>query len=184
MIAAPANLPALDSKGEQQRMEKALEPLKQRGLVQLTWLTGQTWQAVQQAMRQGPWHIFHFIGHGSFDSLADEGVIAFADEAGQAQLLRATQLGTLLADQRPLRLVVLNACQGAEGSRQDVFSSTASILVRSGLPAVLAMQYSITDTAALAFSRAFYEALADSLPVDAVVSEARKAVSLGGGDTL
>jgi chorismate mutase len=43
---------------------------------------------------------------------------------------------------------------------------------------VVAMQYEITDTAAIEFSSAFYEALADSLPVDAAVTEARTAVSM------
>jgi uncharacterized membrane protein HdeD (DUF308 family) len=43
---------------------------------------------------------------------------------------------------------------------------------------VVAMQYEITDTAAIEFSRDFYEALADGLPVDAAVTEARAAVSM------
>ena len=45
-----------------------------------TWLNGQTWQDLRQAMWGGPWHILHFIGHGDFDAKADEGVIALADE--------------------------------------------------------------------------------------------------------
>ena len=184
MIATPTNLPQLDVQREQQRMEKALEPLEQRGLVQLTWLAGQTWRDVQQAMREGPWHIFHFIGHGSFDPLADEGLVAFTDEQGQANLFRATQLARLLSDHRLLRLVVLNACESAKSGRHDVFSSTAANLVRHGIPAVLAMQYTITDAAAIVFSRAFYEALADGMPIDAAVSEARKAVSFEVENTL
>ena len=40
------------------------------------------------------------------------------------------------------------------------------------------MQYEITDRAAIEFSRDFYEALADNLPVDAAVTEARAAVSM------
>jgi CHAT domain-containing protein len=184
MIATPINLPPLDVKREQLRMEKALEPLQQRGLVQLTWLAGQTWRDVQQAMREGPWHIFHFIGHGRFDTLTDEGQIAFADDQGQADLLQATQLGRLLSDHFPLRLVVLNACEGAMGGQHDVFSSAAANLVRHGIPAVVAMQFAITDDAAIEFSRTFYEALSDNLPIDAAVSEARKAVSMCVKDTL
>jgi hypothetical protein len=93
-------------------------------------------------------------------------------------ILSATQLGRLLADHRSLRLAGLNACEGARGSDRDVFSSTAAILVRRGIPAVLAMQYEITDRAAIEFARTFYEALADAMPVDAAVAEARKAISL------
>lgn len=184
MIATPTNLPPLDVQREQLRMESALKSLQQRGQVQLTWLPGQTWRDVQQAMRAGPWHIFHFIGHGSFDPQADEGAIALADEQGQFDLFRATQLGRLLADHRSLRLVVLNACESAKGGRHNVFSSMAVNLVRHGIPAVLAMQYTITDAAAIAFSHAFYAALSDGMPIDAAVSEARKAVSFEVEDTL
>jgi hypothetical protein len=43
---------------------------------------------------------------------------------------------------------------------------------------VVAMQYEITDKAAIEFSRDFYEAVADGLPVDAAVTEALAAVSV------
>jgi hypothetical protein len=178
MTVSPEDLASLDIPREKRRVEKALGPLQVKGAVQLTWLAGTTWRDLHRAMRDGPWHIFHFIGHGGFDRRADEGFIALAGEDGQAQPLLATELGRLLADHFPLRLVLLNSCEGAMGSEHDIFSSTAAILVRRGLPAVLAMQYGITDRGAIEFSRAFYEALSDSLPVDAAVAEARKAVSL------
>ncbi len=47
-----------------------------------------------------------------------------------------------------------------------------------GLPAVIAMQYENTDRAAIEFALSLYDALADGLPIDAAVSEARKAVQL------
>lgn len=178
MIANPASLEPLDVAREQDRVARAVKGLVDRGLVELTWLAGQTWRDLQRAMRGGPWHIFHFIGHGGFDPTADEGLVALADDAGRPHYLQATQLGRLLADHRSLRLVLLNACEGARGSDRDIFSSTAAILVRRGLPAVIAMQYEITDRAAVEFAQMFYEALADDWPVDASVAEARKAISL------
>ena len=184
MTSSPKDLPELDIEREKQRLEKALADLLARGLVELTWLPGQTWYHLQRAMRRGPWHILHFIGHGGFDARTDEGLIALEDEEGKAHQLTATHLGRLLADHRSLRLVVLNACEGARGSEQDIFSSTATILVRRGIPAVLAMQYEITDRAAIELSRVFYEALADGLPVDTAVGEARKAISFGIVNTL
>ena len=113
----------------------------------------------------------------------DEGLIVMADDTGQPHYLTATDLSRLLADHKPLRLVLLNACEGARGSSQDIFSSTASILVRRGIPAVLAMQYPVTDRAAVEFARSFYESLADGLPADAAVAEARKAISIAVADT-
>ncbi len=184
MIASPRDLPPLDVVREKQRVEEAVKDLRARGMVDLTWLPGQTWRDLQRAMRGGPRHIFHFIGHGGFDHNADQGLIALADEDGLTALMHATELGRLLADHDSLRLVLLNSCEGARGGEQDIFSSTASILVRRGIPAVVAMQYAITDRAAIEFSRAFYEALADGLPVDAAVSEARKAISLAVANTV
>jgi len=178
MAVSPRDLLPLDVTAEKQRVETALDGLRKAGLVTLTWLEGQTWRDLQRAMRHGPWHIFHFIGHGGFDRVADEGFVALANETGETARLSATQLGRLLADHHDLRLAVLNACEGGRGSAQDVFSSTAAILVRRGLPAVLAMQYPITDCAAVEFAHVFYEALADGLPVDTATTEARQAVSI------
>src|SRR5207237_1428451 len=143
-----------------------------------------TWEDLQQAMLEGPWHIFHFIGHGGFNPDTNEGVIALEDHAGQSHFLSATQLGLLLTDHHPLRLVVLNSCKVASSSVRDIFSSTAAALVRRGIPAVLANQYVITDQAALELSRVFYTALAAGKPIDTAVGEARKAISLGVTNTV
>jgi hypothetical protein len=79
---------------------------------------------------------------------------------------------------------VLNSCDGARGDEADVFSSTAAALVRLGTPAVVAMQYQITDEAAILFSRYFYHAIAGGMPVDAAVAEARKGIALTIPNTL
>ncbi|MDQ3912482.1 MAG: CHAT domain-containing protein [Actinomycetota bacterium] len=178
MVTSPSGLEALDVEHEKRLVEEAVKRLRAQNLLELTWLDGQTWRYLQRAMRGGPWHVFHFVGHGGFDPATEEGALAFADEAGRKRLLRAASLAELLDDHYPLRLVFLNSCEGARGSDSDAFSSTAATLVRRGVPAVVAMQYEITDEAAIEFSRDFYEALADGLPVDTAVTEARTAVSM------
>ncbi|MEA2723972.1 MAG: hypothetical protein QOH59_1743, partial [Gemmatimonadales bacterium] len=184
VIASPSDRPGLDVSREKQRVEAATAALREAGLIKLTWLAGSTWRDLQKAMRQGPYHIFHFVGHGGFDAASNEGVIALTDEQGKSALMSATQLGRLLADHDSLRMVVLNSCLGAKSSATDVFSSTASVLVRRGISAVVAMQYEISDLAAVEFARSLYEALADGMPVDAAVAEARKAISLSVNNTV
>jgi len=184
MVASPSDLPALDVGCEKQRVEAAIESLRSAGKVELTWLEGATWHDLQRALRGGPWHIFHFIGHGGYDTHSDQGLVALCDESGKTFRLLADKLGRLLANHPALRLVFLNACEGARGGETDIFSSTASILVRRGIPAVAAMQYEITDDAAIQFSRSFYEALADGLPVDAAISDARLAIDLSVNNSL
>jgi hypothetical protein len=98
MVASPRGLPALDVGCEKERVERAIQGLQANGSVDLTWLPGQTWRDLQRAMRGGPWHVFHFIGHGGFDRNRDEGFLALANEEGETHRLSATQLGRLLAD--------------------------------------------------------------------------------------
>jgi formylglycine-generating enzyme required for sulfatase activity len=184
MVASPADLPGLDVGQEKQRIEQALKGLLAKGRLQVEWLPGQTWRDLQEALRHGPWHIFHFSGHGRFDALTDEGQLIFADDLGRARVMPANDVGRLLANHRTLRLVWLNACEGAQGGKADIFSSAASILVRRGIPAVVAMQHEITDRAAIELARTFYEAVADGYPVDAALAEARVATSLAVNNTV
>jgi formylglycine-generating enzyme required for sulfatase activity len=183
MIANPSDQPALDVAVEKERIEQAVAGLQEEGLVELTWLPGQSWRDLQRAMRRQQWHIFHFIGHGGFNKLENEGYLLFADWQGRSQRMSATSLRRLLSDHSALRVVLLNSCEGAQ-SGDDIFSSTAAALVRGGTPCVVAMQYEITDTAAIEFSRTFYEALADGLPLETVISEARKSITFSKPDSL
>lgn len=176
IIAAPTDLPPLDVAREKAGLEAALRQPLASGQVELVWLEQATWQALQAALLTGPWHILHYIGHATFDDRLGEGALVMTDDAGAAWLVSATQIGRLLADQRTLRLAVLNACEGARGDEQSPFSSLAAALVQRGLPAAVAMQYAIGDAAATAFAGQFYGALADRLPIDAAVSEGRKAI--------
>src|SRR5215207_8062682 len=185
MVASPLDLDPLDVGQEKRRMEEAIKELQTRGRVELTWLEGQTPRDLQRALAvDGPWHVFHFIGHGGFDRVSDQGLIALTNQEGYAQFVQAEDLAQLLKDHWDLRLVVLNSCEGARGSESDAFSSTAATLVRPGIPAVLANQYEITDEAAIEFSRTFYQAVADGLPVDAAVAYARTSLKIEIDNTL
>jgi WD40 repeat protein len=72
--------------------------------------------------------------------------------------------------------VVLNSCSGAAAGVTDLFSGTAAALVRGGVSAVAAMQYEISDPAAVAFARGFYAAIARGRGVDNAVSSGRVAI--------
>ncbi len=164
MTASPKGMASLDVTVERQRMQRGLATLIDQGLVELTWLEGETWQDLRRTLLRGTWHIFHFVGHGGFDETRREGMVLFSDKAGNPREITASQLAQLLRDHRSLRLAVFNSCEGARADKQDIFSSTATTLVRAGIPAVLAMQYEITDAAAMQFAESFYETLAEGAP--------------------
>jgi tetratricopeptide (TPR) repeat protein len=176
MIASPSDLEPLDVKDEWKSLSEALTDLQSNGMVKLDLLADATLGALQSRLRQGDYHVLHFIGHGGFDDQQKDGLLMFEDEAGRSRPVYTLALGALLRDERSLRLVVLNACEGGRGSACDPFAGTAQSLIQQGVPAVIAMQFEVTDEAALTFSYEFYRAVADNYPVDAALAEARKAV--------
>ena len=126
MVARPGDLGVLDAEQEQQRLQAALAGLQREGLVELGWVAGQTYRDLEDALDAGPWHVFHFVGHGGYDRMADEGTLALAGETGRAHPVGADDISRLLAEHHPLRLVVLNACDTGRGSAAD-WSVPASI---------------------------------------------------------
>jgi hypothetical protein len=180
VISSPEGYPVLDASQEWSRINEALGDLARAGRITLGRMEEATTSALQQKLRQGDYHILHFIGHGGFDPATQEGVLLFEDDAGRAAHVRGEELGTLLRDHAPMRLVVLNACEGARSSRADPFSGVAQRLVRQGIPSVVAMQFEITDRAAIAFAHEFYRATSDGYPVEAAVAEGRKALASSG----
>jgi hypothetical protein len=183
-IANPADAVQLDVERERRQIDAALQPLMNRGWVKIDWLSPPTWRALQRALRREEYHIFHFVGHGDFDRLQEEGRLVFEDGQRRADRLPAIKLARLLADHRSLRLAILNACESAYLEGNDPFASMAATLVRAGIPAVVAMQFEITDLAAIEFSQSFYESLVDNLPVDAALAETRKAIDLAVSNTV
>lgn len=182
MISSPSDHPPLDVELEWARLKEALGDLEQRGLVALERMGEATLVTLQRRLRREEYHIFHFIGHGGFDERAQDGILLLEDEARWGCPVSGQYLGTLLHDERTLRLAVLNACEGARTSRTDPFAGTAQSLVQQGIPAVIAMRFEITDKAAITLAHEFYAALADGYPVDSALAEARKAIFAQGND--
>ena len=111
-----------------------------------------------------------------------DGVLLLEDEQGRGRAVSAQDLGVLLHDHPSLRLVMLNSCEGARTSRLDPFAGSAQSLVQQGIPAVVAMQFEISDEVAIVIAHEFYAALAAGYPVDAALAEARKAAFTGGSE--
>jgi hypothetical protein len=127
MISSPrdASFAELDVEQEWAKLHGVLSGLEQAGLVQLERLETATLSALRQHLRRDDWHVLHFIGHGGFDTHAKDGVLVLEDEAGGSRLVTAQALGVPLHNHDALRLVVLNACEGARSDPTDPFAGTA-----------------------------------------------------------
>jgi hypothetical protein len=183
MISSPTDYPSLDVEGEWQRLNDALAGLIEAGTLSLERMEEATLTALQRRLRRSQYHIFHFIGHGEFDQTLQEGVLLLEREKQRGHRVGSQYLGMLLHDHESLRVAVLNACEGARSSKQDPFAGSAQTLVQQGIPAVIAMQFEIADDVAQTFAHELYGALADSYPIDAAVTEARKAIFATGRET-
>ncbi|MFJ4267550.1 CHAT domain-containing protein [Paenarthrobacter nicotinovorans] len=185
IVASPRDLPALDVAAEKEHLGRALAGPASEGRVELVWTRSGTWDDVQSMLLAGPWHVVHFVGHGDYDSRTDEGRIALVGQDGRAAMVRAVRLMALLSVAAPRpRLVVLNSCSSGEMGQTDLFSGTASALVRSGIGAVAAMQFAISDYAAIAFSHGFYAAIANGRTVDEAARIGRISVMASPDGTL
>jgi tetratricopeptide (TPR) repeat protein len=172
MVSKPLDAAPLEVEREWAQLQEALHELIDQNLVILERIDP-TMGALQRALSKNSYHVFHFIGHGGFDRKRQDGLLLL-ERAGRKHAVKAKKLGVLLHDHPSMRLVVLNACEGAQAGDNDLFAGTAQSLLWRGIPAVIAMQFPITDLAAIAFSREFYRAVSDGLPIDAALTESRK----------
>lgn len=124
-------------------------------------------------------HVLHFMGHGGFSEREGKGVLYFEGPDRQAEPVSGKALANDLKGLSDLRLVLLNACNSARTANagdQNPFAGVANALVLGGIPSVVAMQNPISDHAAIAFGKTFYQCLADGDPVDSAVVEGRLAI--------
>ena len=91
---------------------ESLAGLMRRGQVEVAKLPHATLGGLQDALRERPAHVLHFIGLGLRQS-DDRTVLLFEDEGGGADPVDPETLATLLRPYQ-VRLVFLNACQSAE----------------------------------------------------------------------
>ena len=179
MISSPPDYPALDVEAEWAKLNQALAGLVQAGTIALDRLDDATFPALLDRLQGSRYHVFHFLGHGGFDPRDQDGVLLLEGPGEKGVVVPGHDLGVALHDAH-LRLAVLNTCEGARGSARDPFAGTAQGLVQQGVPAVVAMQFEISDDAAATVAQEFYAALAAGYPVDAALAEARKAVYFTG----
>ena len=129
-----------------------------------------------------PFHALHFLGHGGFNE-DGEGALFFEREDGSEHMVTGAELARQLT--RNLRLVVLASCSTGRiplvlRNGEHPFAGVASALVAAGKPAVVAMQFSVSEPAAAAFAQGFYRAIDADEPIDDAVTEGRLAIEADG----
>lgn len=169
----PAGLPPLDLESERREL---IATWAGGGEVELVFPRDATFDGIRAALRQGPIHGLHYMGHGVFHEPSGRAGLVIATESGHATALWGEEIQDLIKGVQPPALAVLNSCQtGRTGDAggAEAFGGAAAALMRAGVPAVVAMQLPIGNRHAAHFSKVLYRTLQDRHPVDWAVSEAR-----------
>ncbi len=128
--------------------------------------------SVLEALAAGA-DVFHFAGHGTPD-----GGLVFAGgggAGGPAEVVPAARVAEMV-QAKGVRLAVLGACDTGRRDDHNVWAGAAAALVQRGVPAVVAMQFTIGDRRAAAFAGGLYRALVAGLTVDEAVALGRTAI--------
>jgi hypothetical protein len=173
LLTGAVTPPEPNVKLELEEARGALAQLEQRGQIQIEVEEHLTRPKFQRLLRYG-FHIWHFVGHGALSRDGSSGTLLFEDPTGSPEAVSARELGILL-NRSGLQLIVLDACSSAELTT-DPYRSVAPALIRAQVGAVIAMQFKIPQEATPAFTGELYRTLAEGFPIDACVTEGRKAV--------
>lgn len=176
-LASPHGSDPLDLEEERRRLEKALggRPAE----IDLDFVEHATLEGIRAKLRSRPFHVLHFMGHGAWNPSTGEGSLLLETADHNRDLVGGSLLADAIKGTTVPVLAVLNACDtaraaGFEGA--SPFGGVAAALVRKGVLAVVAMQFPVTDDAALPFAGALYSRIAAGDPVDTAVTEGRMAI--------
>ncbi|MGA1840641.1 MAG: CHAT domain-containing protein [bacterium] len=128
---------------------------------------------VIEGSMEGEYHILHYSGHGI--NPGDGGGVLLEDLEGKRRPTSVSDfLNVIEKGEKNLRLVLLSGCQTARTLNIRGFQDLARGFVRRKIPAVIAMQFSITDKAGLIFAQNLYPRLMEGQSLDAALSACRR----------
>jgi CHAT domain len=192
VVSRPDGAGFIDPRSEAQAVLQAIEQTAP-GRVVVEFLRPATLKNLRERLqdRSLPVDIVHFDGHGVFTSdgevnagkhdgltkgskSLDMGYLLFEDAEGGAERVSAEKLGDALNRQQ-VSLVVLSACQSAMmGQGEDALGCVAAQLTNRGIPAVLAMTYSVLVTTTEQLFGKFYGELAAGQSLGIALANARQ----------
>ncbi|MCI0719374.1 MAG: CHAT domain-containing protein, partial [Acidobacteria bacterium] len=159
------NLPWIDTEAETVLIRGALRPLIQQGRVTMQVLLQATPEQLRRALLESkePFDLVHLISHTTTE-FGKEVFFALEGEGGLSDPVPVQVVGKWLLA-AGVRVVVIDGCNAA---------MLGWWLANAGMPAAIVMQGAVSDALTTEFTHNLYAFLAESLPLDAAVSLARR----------
>ncbi len=164
ITALPEDLPEkskhLELEDEQKKLIDAVGALEATGdnkpKMVIEFLDVASLEEIKKALQARHHDVVHISGHGQYFADLEQGFLYLETDEGDTAKTEGAELAAALRGLRHVKLLVLSACQTAMAGK----GGTAEALATSGIPAVLAMRFSVLDAGAKVFTTAFYTALA------------------------
>lgn len=178
IVANPTDQTPLDPDEWEAIIMNALAAPLQQQLITTTVVKHATYRNVTDALLGQSPDMLQFIGHGIYEN--GKGYLALVDhQTGGTWLVDDTRFANIfLGFTRTLGLVSLATCESAKSDSPRSFLGIAPKIVQHGVPAVVAMQYSVLIRTAEIFLENFYTGIAARRPADWAVQQARNAISI------
>ena len=167
------SLSPVDVESETSLLQEALSAI-QPAAVRLDFLDAPVTLDRLQARLRGGYDALHIVCHGAFSKVSRQAALFLQNAARSVQLATDEDVAQVLTHlDAPPRLVFLAACQSATRDSVDAFRGLGPRLIRTGVPAVIAMQDRVSVTTARQFGATFYARLLEHGRVDVAANEAR-----------
>lgn len=163
VFANPQNTDSLRLGTEDRVIHEAIQLSPYRDRISITVQHASTIHDLRRVLLANEFQIVHLSGHGG-----EKGLI-LEDATGKVQFIPQTALADLFqAYSSSIQCVILNAC----------YSISQGQLTSLGVPFTIAMEGSISDKAAIEFSRGFYDAIGAGKAIDVAYEEGCRTVKL------
>ena len=173
LISSPDDQRELNTEREIEAIQDAMDDAQVKGIVKVDFLEEATLENIRDAVMDDKYHIIHYTGHGGRDEATGESFLLLEDDDGKTHPTTGMELKRNLTRAEKLRMVVLSGCLTAQTSYTDALRGVATTLLESGIPVVLAMQYSILDKSGIEFASSFYKALGKGLSPEEALAQTR-----------
>jgi hypothetical protein len=143
LFANPNKTFPIQSSREKQIIQEALGSAKYKDNLEVAFIEASTIHDLRRSLLNEEFNIVHISSHGTQNGLI------LQDEYGEPLLIEPQALADWLQKYQSLECLILNACHSISQGR----------LTSLSVPYTIAMEGSITDKAAIEFSRGFYDAV-------------------------
>jgi CHAT domain-containing protein/tetratricopeptide (TPR) repeat protein len=145
-------------------VSEELAQIQQSGSGEILLNSQFTRSQLQQKLNSANFSVIHLATHGNFSSNPDETyILVHGAKTNEGELLKANEFDRLLrgrqnATENAIDLLILSACQTAEGDRRATLG-LAGLAVRAGARSTLATLWQVSDASTVELMQDFYKAL-------------------------